>query len=657
MPGIATQFEILRLTLERMKASGDPNLVQIAQVMEDNPAFAHLGAIGPALGDFIPSDRPPDPRNDPNPYALLWKQIFGIMGGEHGIYANLKGMTDILCKMEGIAYAEDVSAICEIKDSGEFEQIDQATTAFSNQILDIKNRAALDIFNTIVNIKPNVCTETPTDPVPESTTWQIRDFLHWKKSGRFVKTLIRRAQESGDNHFLAYAYGYLISYVGNVCGSPFINSATGGPSRTQWWRQRFVKNYVDSWVYGFYRANAQMNGDEPSVPYADWPNLCEANLQQQIQLDTIDQTQWDQMAVQLMNLFTAPGDFPAVLPDDFANFWFSAFQEAYGPVLPNLLPVPGVLNGAYLMTWLVLWFQTSGQVLGCNLQVDCCCQRDPMEPPDNCGDAPSALDPFQIDPTTGDPILPPPAQVDYDTDAGAVACGIILGILGFLALCSGNTAAGAVIIAGAVDQFDCRNILDVNWQQLRCLLYWYRLYMYNGLKGLHKLFALAGIGYPDTSFLAVDTDVLDVLNLVFESGKNVVKSRGRDQEFPSKPWDGGLTTFNQRPTATSPGFETPRTFAYLTAAYPSFFIDDDINNPLANGDVKTGGSFPYRRQTPSSALPVQFGNAVANCIDIFKNLDADFPLWNMDGDRGLAFFTWQFQGFYDPDNVTIEPEP
>jgi hypothetical protein len=211
MPGIAAQFEILRLTQERLAASGDPNLVRIAQVMQDNSAYAYLGAIGPALGDFIPSDRPPDPRNDPNPYALLWKQIYGIVGGDKGIYANLNKMTDILCRMEKIAYAEDTDAICAIKDSGEFKQIDQATTDFSNQILDIKNHAALAIFNTIVSMKPNVCTSATAEPVPEPTKWQIRDFLHWKKSGPFVKTLINKAQGQGDNRFLAYADGYLVS--------------------------------------------------------------------------------------------------------------------------------------------------------------------------------------------------------------------------------------------------------------------------------------------------------------------------------------------------------------------------------------------------------------------------------------------------------------
>ena len=68
------------------------------------------------------------------------------------------------------------------------------------------------------------------------------------------------------------------------------------------------------------------------------------------------------------------------------------------------------------------------------------------------------------------------------------------------------------------------------------------------------------------------------------------------------------------------------------------------------------GSFPLR-EDPQAAepLPLQFGNAVANAVDLFRNLDKDFPSWNLDGDRGLAYVTWQFAGSYDPNAVAIEP--
>jgi hypothetical protein len=157
----------------------------------------------------------------------------------------------------------------------------------------------------------------------------------------------------------------------------------------------------------------------------------------------------------------------------------------------------------------------------------------------------------------------------------------------------------------------------------------------------------------------VDTDTLQLLPLEFESGQNLVKSRITERLFPSKPWDGNLLGFNQRPTSTSPGFEKPGTVGCRSEVYPSFWVDDDAANPLSNGDIKTAGVFPFRPEMPGGKEPMQFGNAVANAIDLLQHLSKGFPDpdWNLDADRGLAYVTWQFKGFYDPDNVAIEPEP
>ena len=72
---------------------------------------------------------------------------------------------------------------------------------------------------------------------------------------------------------------------------------------------------------------------------------------------------------------------------------------------------------------------------------------------------------------------------------------------------------------------------------------------------------------------------------------------------------------------------------------------------------KTGGGFPMRQAVPTAPYPVQFGNAVANAVDLFKNIGMQFPNWNLDGDRGLAWFTWQFHNnVYDPGNVQPDHE-
>jgi hypothetical protein len=117
-----------------------------------------------------------------------------------------------------------------------------------------------DLIFASVNMKPNAAQKPPA-----AEKLYLRDLLHWRRTGRFLRVLLESAQ--GDSE-TAYANGYLSSYAGKVCGSPFINSIAWGPYRTTWWRNRWIANWVDAWVYGAYSDNITMSGDTPSVPYA-----------------------------------------------------------------------------------------------------------------------------------------------------------------------------------------------------------------------------------------------------------------------------------------------------------------------------------------------------------------------------------------------------
>lgn len=657
MPGVVTHFIVLDLTLERLAASGDPELTAIADAINAQPAYANLGVIGPAIADFMPNGRVEgsDITNDPNPYAYVWKQIFGLLGGDEsrfpgsglGLHAVLVRMRRILDELTAVANAEDCDRLEDIRDGNvpgvSLSDIESTANDFAKIIgsLDPNTSPIIaEIASTITDrLKPIINTDAPTDPVPPAEDWQARDFLHWRRTGEFVDALLAEATNTGDDRLRAYAYGYLIGYAANACGSPFVNSCVGGPHRTQWWRRRFTNNFIDAWVHGRYRQTPRpAPSDTPTPPYPDWPSLCSANLQQRIELQPMDP------AALLVDV-KRNRDLPAgALPDDFAQSWFNALAAVHPAPRPVGL-VAEELNGAYQMTWLMLWFQTSGEIIGCNFNA-------PAAPPGGCGAAPGELDPFVPAPGGG-PSLPPTFDSDLE-DTAAKVCGIILAILGGLLLVGGSLIAGGAAIAGAAALLDCSNVVE--WQKLRCQLFWYRTYLYNGLKGMNELLSLVGFVNPYPEMLAEDEIVSKLLsNLPFESGRNLVKSRGRDQEFPSKPWDGSILSFNQRPTATSPGFESPKTVAYLSAVYPSFFIDDDLNNPLSNGDVLTSGAFPVR--LGPNGQPVQFGNAVANAVDLLTRIDKPRPGWNLDADRGLAHLTWELTGGYDPNAVSIQPAP
>jgi hypothetical protein len=84
---------------------------------------------------------------------------------------------------------------------------------------------------------------------------------------------------------------------------------------------------------------------------------------------------------------------------------------------------------------------------------------------------------------------------------------------------------------------------------------------------------------------------------------------------------------------------------------------DSPANPLSNGDIFTGGTWPPGHRVESGGkVAVQFGNAVENVLDVLRRWDGELPSWNLDADRGLAYLTWEFDGPYS-DPVVIKPEP
>lgn len=653
MPGIATHFEILKFTLEelRMPASGAA-LNQIAKVMDDHPGYAHLGAIGPAIADFLPSPTPPDGTPPRGNYLSVWTEVLRILGGEKGLHATLQQIENVICELESILNAEDFDRLKAFSDRGDFDRVKELTSEFGDTVQFIPDKAK-DIADTIrESLRPNVCTASKTDPVPATDTWQIRDLLHWKHTGLFVKKLLARANATGNPRHLAYAYGFVVGYAANVCGAPFVDSTVGGPSRTQWWRQRMVKNWVDAWVYGFYRAPATMppGSDTPVPDYETWPNLCDANLQDRITMGVLDPQD-------LLRKLKLRQPLPEhILPDDFGQFWVDAFGDAYGPPSPNSPVSVASLNRSYLMTWLVLWFQTSGQVVSWfNCQdghaVPICEFRQSPTPPDGCTLDPKTVDPFQKDPETGKPIVPPKPNVDTASIKREKLCALITQILGAIVGIAGCAWAGILLLAIGT----ANNAAAVDWKDLRCKLFTFRMYLYNGLQALHELLAVAGFGYPHAAILKDDEIAIAALGAgqTWKTGKYLVKSKLHDNSFPSKPLPSDalpfLLNFNDPPDAFIPGYEQPTTTACLQSVYPSFYIND-ATNPLSSGGIKTKpASFP--------PTPVPCGNAVANAVDLFKNLNSDFPNWNLDSDRGMTYETWKFRvGLYNPDGVDIVRE-
>lgn len=360
MPGTAVLFQVLDLVVDRM--AGDPQLARFASVMKANSGHAHFGALGPSIADFFPESPPR------STYRLVWQLVFHALSGDPngtprpGLFSTLISLKAILKKVQKIADDEDLVALLGIVTSGEVNDIkrsaDDLKTAVKGVIDDAKG-IAVEIA---MNLKPEVNTAAKTDTVPKPKAWRTRDFLHWKKTGLFVRKLLDKAEETSDpdlrSRLQAYAWGYLVSYACKVCGSPFVNSIVGGPFRTQWWRQRFVRNYIDAWVYGFYQLPVRptIGPDDkpapPAPPYDKWPGLCGANLQKKLNFGPDDP---HDPADLLRIIGQQADDPPQLIPDNFAGKWLEAFFETYGS--PDDVPggfSPNALNLAYRNIWLML---------------------------------------------------------------------------------------------------------------------------------------------------------------------------------------------------------------------------------------------------------------------------------------------------------------
>jgi len=649
VPGIPTLFQALDLTIDELDKQ---HLNRFSDVIKNNRGYAYLGVAGPAIGDFMPPD--------PKIYRRIWGNIFQLLTdlpGRKGFLSTLSGLRDALANLAMIVSDEDAEALKDLKDSGEADQIKALADNLPALIEELTRKAKLIAGWIAKDLKPKVDTNDPADPIPPETEWPVRDLLHWRKTGVFVRNLLDKAAATHDERLQAYAYGYVVGYSCMVCGSPFINSIVGGPYRTQWWRQRYVRVFVDAWVYGFYHTSPRptmLANDMPSVQYDSWPSLCDAQLHKKLNLGPADPMD----PVALLNIVGSQQPIPTLVPNDFAQRWFEVLQGTYGASVPAAMTAAN-FNDAYVFTWLMLWFQTSGAVLGA-----LGCRPHEPQPPSNCGMSKSELDPF-IE-VGGKFTGPPPANIDDQVDETELGCGLFWSTVGSIF----GFTPGGVFMSVIGDELE-RDSVD--WEKVACIVYWNREYLYNAMAGLQRLLWVTGFGHPDPKIFTEDAMALGLSgsSKPLDSPRRMAKSRLRNP-YPSKPWitvksnvDPETNSsvqleisnkFENDPTAADPGFETPGTTAYHTDVFPSYFLDDPSNPLTTMGDVKTGaGSGAVFRPLGGEDTPARFGNAVVNAIDLFKHIDQQFPNWNLDADRGLAWLTWKFRSGYDPNKVEADP--
>jgi len=658
MPGIPTQF----LLLERAN--------DLFEIDDNNLSYGYLGAVGASLGDFIENGDAGSPVPDPSPYWKIWNEVFARLFGYEAanpqndagpsLLASLTILRDVLEKLKDASRSRDTNKLPSSDELSKFMQAITDLQAFLGLASQTSFTGKIgDLIFASVNMKPNTAQKPP---VTEDLI--LRDLLHWRRTGHFLRVLLEEAHGDGEK---GYARGYLSSYAGKVCGSPFINSIAGGPYRTTWWRNRWIANWVDAWVYGAYSEGITMSGDTPSLAYADWKsNLADADLHLKLSKSLGAGNPFAALTPQdAMNMVRGKQNL-VMLPQGFCKFWFDSFADAYAgdEILPAWIADLGddrkqvILTHAFLRLWLVLWFQTGTGVPGLGAEA-----ATPEPLPSNCtNDKPVWEDPssplyVSAPPSNPPPIPQPETEDDTDSTLSEILAAIFTG--GYYYLGQAALGAGAIILAIASGGDDPTTTL--NWDQLACALYWYEWYYWGFCDVLHKALVKAGFAFPRANEL--DETLFKPDGTVASLGTDRIKSRAVRDNYPLRQPPDMLTMAAWQVPPTT-GVEPPITIGYLDTAYPTFFIDDPAHRiGPAGGLSDTPGvldaSTPLKTD---GTIAARTGNAMDNIKDLwlnkdrFKGAENNFPSWNLDADRGLYYWTWEFEDLYDTTKIKSSDE-
>jgi|CXWL01.1.fsa_nt_gi hypothetical protein len=726
MPGIPTHFKILEISNNKLgfvpkDDNGRPS------------GYAYLGAIGASLGDFIPNKWSKDAKRfETTEYWKVWNEIFAIFFGynpkdktpkvsEDSTLIEALWFIQRCCEQSELQKIKEHNRDAFILQDGNLMAFRKACESLKNHtdLLNINSglfeRVGEKIFNTVnANKFKSDSTTRPHAPPPKE--FPVRDLLHWRKTGIIFNAMKDNLIGEKSNEW-DYLWGYLTSYVGKVCGNPFINSRVGGSYRNLWWRHRYISNFVDTWVYNF--VNSWEKNDKPTNEEVSEARLNdrlakifknENKLVLEVPGEEVKEMNNFKNVKEIVRILVEPGyALPKeyMLDKTFCKFWFDSMKIAYGNKAlssklknddddedlepePNWIKIADddescqlVLSYAALQAWLILWFQTGSGIEGLKKPIP------PEGMPPGCPSAPSwEKNPDgTINRNIGDgPTLPEMASPPDDNEE--TVCAAIAAIFAAMAAYAksiflGGAAIGALIAAFSEDD----DPPPEKWDELICAMYWFNWYRHGFTTLMHEVLMKAGFAFP---YIA---DLTQYSNNVLSrslSDEDIGKVSANFSQYPVQQPNKILkmSSWAQDPFADNPTGESPPTTPFRdNAKTPDFFINDKEHKIPQTAGVKgifiplPGISSTHMFLTeknvsaPFSELSENIGMMPARTGTTFENLDYFFSTygvegnklwgeirsWNLDGDRGLFSWGWSFPDHtkdgmdaWDMNNIRVE---
>ena len=631
MPSVGFQFTVLDKAATKL--AGDIR----GNILTGNTKYGHLGALGPDLLKYVPANSALLDKLDTQGinglsltdlatmaqtpvmvgYGMLFRKVV------LKLWPAVADISKFLDDMSTIANAEDTDAL-----KGKKADLDALGPRFDSlQSLGVDGKALLEVLAIVVGLRPPIQGAVqPWKPDKQ----RPYEFARWHKTGDLCRNLLAGA--GADDELKAYAYGFMSHVASSVTSTPFVNSITGGPYRSHWWRTRLVDNHVDTWTFGRYKTPGVTfpSVDDPNPPYDGWRDICEGNLQKEFEVVPLDG--WD--AVNLVS----KGDsaFPDVLPKKLKDLLANSYATSYAGIAQPAGFTQQAFNNAYVGAYAIVWFMTNG--------VGPLCVKPPGPPPTTCTTPPTWV--------TGGGTPPPPSSGSSGS-GGRTGSSVALAILALLFFLSGNWAGGAAALAGAIAVAASGGSVD--WAKLRCDIYWLQFLLWKAQNAVRQGLVTGTLAYPLARELGVpgpDGHIIPVGDSTTPTPIPLCKSqrsdtypRIMDASVPPPP-ETGLPDFNflKFPNVA---VETKNALGWpYGVKYPDFAVE---GIGLDNGGILTNGTYPSQDRG--------MGDAVANAVDVMQKDAKGLSNYNIDGDRGYGWKTWNPKLLTKPKDPPVSDEP
>jgi hypothetical protein len=523
------------------------------------------------------------------------------------------------------------------------------------------------------------------------TDWFWADYLHYVRTGAFVKELFDRSKDNPN--LRAFAYGYLSHYVTDVVGHPFVNQVVGAPWRMYWQRHHLVENFMDAYVWDQWH-DAQPAPAPPSTEEQPLDRIRRkphgeigrgapftfARLNDHVNVgslqggDPVDDLilsickKIKDITVGLEEKIgiAEPEPIPPNDPDfiQWTHMLSDAFRAAYPPAAlpptnlkdpsagrPDGYPKPEDVASAYTVFRLFLRMATEEKI------------QEP-EFPDIAGDVWNAMKKVLDDLRNNLGSLVPPPSIGIDPGGTFSFEEFWKAIVAWVKW----VAETAVKIGKAAFDF-IRDVLNVGGTLLvdavRAGLYFVKKALFDIYKSFRHYLLRTAYVVPFTDELMDDlgggiggtsvwTTPEERMNFPLEELAELERKQFKSS-YP--PWVhpsllGEMIPPNAR------FFEDPATWVapYPPRANPDAFIDVPLGTRVMlspSGPISLTGSVPHP--------PADFGGAIANCETAFTMVTVAhangslplFPDYNLDGDRGYAWPCWDVA---NPGSDKLDPK-